>query len=239
MGDRRNRDAGVKDQPQPADQYILQECAQLRDEIWVRVQDQRSTERYTLIACAVVYSFLALQKNEIEILTTCAWYVPPVLSFLAAARWCENVRLINRIADYTKIREKQMLGPRGGWETYLKREHNGRTRSVLLSGYYFVFWLFLIFSTITIAAYQHWSLLSAWKLSAALLAVVSAAIAALALIARPWISARVSANTRGHFDAARQPVRTKSVTHVSGMKRNLCVRNGPLRRWRAREDSNL
>lgn len=195
MGDRRNLDPAVKDQPPPADQYILQECAQLRDEIWVRVQDQRSTERYMLIACAVVYSFLSLQKNptdEIQILTASAWYVPPVLSFLAAARWCENVRLINRIADYTKMREKQMLGPRGGWETYLKREHNGRTRSVLLSGYYFLFWLFLIFSTMTIAAYQHWLLLSTWKLPAALLIIVSAAIAALALIARPWIPARVS-----------------------------------------------
>lgn len=37
--------------------YILQECGQLRNEIWTRVDDQRTTERYTLVACAFIYFF--------------------------------------------------------------------------------------------------------------------------------------------------------------------------------------
>ena len=45
-----------------------------------------------LLACAVVYWFLSLRKNdfvseEVQILFACAWYVPPILAFLAAARW--------------------------------------------------------------------------------------------------------------------------------------------------------
>ena len=35
------------------------------------------------------------------------------------------------------------------------------------------------------------------------------------------------------------PLRTKSVTYVSGINRNPCGRNGPLILWRARKDSNL
>src|SRR5438067_4807228 len=37
----------------------------------------------------------------------------------------------------------------------------------------------------------------------------------------------------------RRPLRAESVTHVSDMKRNLCVRNGPVPKWRARHDSNV
>jgi hypothetical protein len=42
----------------PSEAFIFQECKQLRDEIWTRVQDQRATERYILIAFALTYSFL-------------------------------------------------------------------------------------------------------------------------------------------------------------------------------------
>jgi hypothetical protein len=38
-----------------------------------------------------------------------------------------------------------MRGPQGEWETYLKKTNNGRGPSVLLSGYYISFWLFLVF----------------------------------------------------------------------------------------------
>src|SRR5712692_3352448 len=36
----------------------------------------------------------------------------------------------------------------------------------------------------------------------------------------------------------REPLRTESVTHVSGINRNLCVRNGPADVWSGRWDSN-
>jgi hypothetical protein len=160
MSNRLNLPHAVRAHPTHSEQYIAQECGQLRDEIWTRVKDQHTTERYMLLACAVIYWFLSLHKSdsvgeEIQILFASAWYVPPVLAFLAAARWCENVRLIHQIADYTRTREGQILGPQGGWETYLKKANNGRGPSVLLSGYYISFWLFLVFSTMTIAAYQH------------------------------------------------------------------------------------
>jgi hypothetical protein len=193
MADSRTRAATGKDQSAPSEQYILQECGQLRDEIWTRVRDQRATERYMLLACAVIYWFLSLERKEplseqVQILVACAWYVPPVLAFLAVARWCENVRLIERIAEYTRWREKQTLGPPGGWEIFLDKLNNGRKFSVLLSGYYVLFWLFLIFSTMTVAAYQHAPLVTAWRLSAALLTGWLAAVAVFAVIARIGIT---------------------------------------------------
>ncbi|MDI6836990.1 MAG: hypothetical protein QMD99_14945, partial [Rhizobiaceae bacterium] len=36
-----------------------------------------------------------------------------------------------------------------------------------------------------------------------------------------------------------EPLRSKSVTYVSGIKRNLCAQNGPKIEWRTRQDSNL
>ena len=110
------------------------------------------------------------------------------LAFLAAGRWCENVRLIHHIADYTRTREEQLLGPQGGWESYLKKLNNGRGPSVLLSGYYILFWLFLVFSTMTVAVYQHAERVTAWRLSAALLIGLLATIGTLAVIARPRIT---------------------------------------------------
>jgi hypothetical protein len=199
--------------PHRSDAYILQECCQLRDEIWTRVEDQRTTERYMLLACAVIYSFLVLQdanlqgvnpqngkppSEGIRLLIACAWYVPPLLAFLAAARWCENVRLIHLIADYTELREAQIFEcPEGGWESYLKRLNKGRGPSVLVSGYYVAFWLFLVFSTMTIAAYQH-THITPWRLSAAFLIGAVATIVALAVIARPAIMmmARLRASER-------------------------------------------
>ncbi len=150
MSNRLNLPHPVKAHAAQSEQYIVQECSQLRDEIWTRVKDQRTTETYMLLACAVIYWFLSLHKSnanseEIQILFAAGWYVPPMLAFLAAGRWCENVRLINQIADYTRTREKELLGPHGGWETYLKQLNNGRGPSVLLSGYYVLFLLFLVF----------------------------------------------------------------------------------------------
>jgi len=192
MSDSINLPHAVKSELTCPEHYILHECSQLRDEIWTRVHDQRATERYMLLACAVIYSFLVLHRSEpvseeIQILLACAWYVPPMLAFLAAARWSENVRLIHQIADYTRAREQELLGQQGGWETHLKKYHNGHGPSVLLSGYYVSFWLFLIFSTMTIAAYQH-SFFATWRLPAALLIGLVAAIGALVVIARPWIT---------------------------------------------------
>jgi hypothetical protein len=41
----------------PNEAYILQECGHLRNEIWTRIEDQRTTERYTLLACSFIYFF--------------------------------------------------------------------------------------------------------------------------------------------------------------------------------------
>jgi hypothetical protein len=192
MSNRLNLPHAVKTEPTHSE-YIVQECSQLREEIWTRVKDQRMTERYMLLACAIIYWSLSLHKHdpvseEIQILFACAWYVPPVLAFLGLARWCENVRLIDQIADYTRTREGQLLGSHGGWETYLKKRNNGAGPSVLLSGHYILFWLFLVFSTMTIAAYQHAFLITTWRLSAALLIGLLAAIGTLAVIGCPRIT---------------------------------------------------
>src|SRR5262249_21700269 len=140
----------------PSAAFILQECKQLRDEIWTRVQDQRATERYILIAFALIYSFLLFQRpasEEAKVIIISAWYVPPLLAFLAAARWRENVQCIRLIADYTEKQEGWILGREGGWESYLKRMNKGQV-PVLVSGHYVAFWLFLIFCTMTIATYE-------------------------------------------------------------------------------------
>ena len=81
-----------------------------------------------------------------------------------------------------------MLGPQRGWETYLKKTNNGRGPSVLLSGYYISFWLFIVFSTMTIAAYQHALLVTTWRLPAALLTGLLATIGTWAVIGCPWIT---------------------------------------------------
>jgi hypothetical protein len=145
--------AGMK----PSEAFILQECRQLRDEIWARVHDQRATERYMLLACGVIYSVLLFKyaeaSEENQSIMMIAWYAPPLLAFLAAMRWCENVRCIRLIADYTEKQERRTLGRGGGWESYLKRMKQGRVQ-VLVSGHYVAFWLFLIFSTMTIATYE-------------------------------------------------------------------------------------
>ena len=186
MTDLLNPDQSLQHEPTLKEQYILQECSQLRDEIWVRVKDQRLTERYVLIACAVIYSFASISRTahaaspEIQFLCAWAWYVPPVLSLLALARWRESVHLICQIADYTREREKEVLGSKGGWETYLA--NSGRKLSVLSSGYYIAFWLFLIASTTALAVYQE-PLVTTWKLPAALLTGLLAAIATFGVIA--------------------------------------------------------
>jgi hypothetical protein len=53
---------------------------------------------------------------------------------------------------------------------------------------YVVFWLFLIFATMTIAAYQHALLITTWRLSAALLTGLVATIATMAVIGCPRIT---------------------------------------------------
>jgi hypothetical protein len=177
---------------EPDKAYILQECSQLRHEIWTRVDDQRKTERYTLLACAFIYFFLVSKEANpaAEEVRTLGWYVPPLLSFLAAARWREGMYMVHRIADYTETRETQILGRGGGWERYLHRLRKKRAPLVLMSGYYAAFWLLLIFSTSTIATYQH---LKTWRL--ALLIGTLAALGTLALLVGRALISRIRTYT--------------------------------------------
>jgi hypothetical protein len=174
----------------PSEAFILQECKQLRDEIWTRVQDQRATERYILIAFALIYSFLLFHEKpaseETRVIIMSAWYVPPLLAFLALARWCENVHCIHLIAHYTEKHEGQILGREGGWESYLNRMNKGQL-SVLVSGHYVAFWLFLIFCTMTIATYQLCLYLTWWRHPAAFAVAIGlfATMVALAVMAHP------------------------------------------------------
>jgi hypothetical protein len=176
--------------PKPSEAFILQECKQLRDEIWTRVQDQRATERYILIAFALIYSFLLFHEKpaseETKIIIMSAWYVPPLLAFLALARWCENVHCIQLIAHYTEKQEGKILGRKGGWESYLHRMNKGQV-SVLASRHYVAFWLLLIFCTMTIATYQLCLYLTGWRHPAAFAVAVGvvATIVALAVMAHP------------------------------------------------------
>jgi hypothetical protein len=171
----------------PPTAYILQESSQLRNEIWARVEDQRATERYMLLACAVIYSFLLFKEikseppDEIRILIGLGWFVPPLLAFLTAARWCENVRMIHLIAEYIETLEQQILGQSGGWERYLHNLRKGLGPPVLASGYYVAFWLVLVFSTTTVAVYQHWYVTS-WRMTAALIIGGLATISVLVLL---------------------------------------------------------
>jgi hypothetical protein len=174
----------------PSEAFIFQECKQLRDEIWTRVQDQRATERYILIAFALTYSFLLFHEKpaseETSVIIMSAWYVPPLLAFLALARWCENVHCIHLIAHYTEKQEGQILGREGGWESYLTRMNKGHG-SVLVSGHYVAFWLFLIFCTMTIATYELCLYLTGWRHPAAFAVAIGliATMVALVLMAHP------------------------------------------------------
>jgi hypothetical protein len=186
----------------PSDAFILQECKQLRDEIWTRVQDQRATERYILIAFALIYSFLLFRERpaseETKVIIMSAFYIPPLLAFLALARWRENVQCIQQIARYTVKHEGQILGPEGGWESHLYRMHKGRT-PVLVSMHYVVFWLFLIFCTMTIATYQL-CLYETWRdpFAIAIAIAAFATMVALAIMAHP-VRSLVSQLRQGIF----------------------------------------
>ena len=54
MSNRLNVPRAARVEPAHGEQYIMHECSQLRDEIWTRVKDQRTTETYMLLACAVM-----------------------------------------------------------------------------------------------------------------------------------------------------------------------------------------
>jgi hypothetical protein len=201
--------AGTSQITKPSEAFILQECKQLREEIWTRVQDQRATERYILIAFALIYSFLLLHEKpaseEIKVIIMSAWYVPPLLAFLTAARWCENVECIHLIADYTEKQEGRILGREGGWESYLNRMNKGRG-SVLVSGHYVAFWMFLIFCTMTIATYQLCLYLTGWRHPAAFAIAIGifATLVALAVMAHP-VRSLVSRLRQGRSDQHLRP----------------------------------
>jgi hypothetical protein len=103
------------------------------------------------------------------------------------------MHMIHLIADYTETREQEILGPTGGWESYLHWLRKSPATSVLISGYYAAFWLVLIVSTMTIAAYQNLHI-TTWRLWAALLIGTLAAMGTLGLLLGPalicWIRAR-------------------------------------------------
>src|SRR5262249_32357537 len=99
---------------------------------------------------------------------------------LALGRWCENVKCIRRIAHYTLKHEGQILGRKGGWESYLYRKNKGRV-PVLLSAHSVVFWLVLIFCTMTIATYEL-CLYQTWRHPFAFAIVIGAFATMMALV---------------------------------------------------------
>jgi len=143
--------------PAPAtDQARLEEFKILRGEIELRAAEQRSMERYVILADAAIYSVLMFPKDEAPdaLLVDLGWVLPPVIGFLALIRWRESVTMIETLAEFLRRRERELFGPAGSWEWFLHGEKRAHGAIGLFSFWYTVYWAVVIGATGALAGYK-------------------------------------------------------------------------------------
>jgi hypothetical protein len=165
-----------------ADKYGLEEFKLLRGEIELRGSEQRSMERYVVLADAAIYALLLFPEKDVKPpdtpLVNLAWSLPPLIGLLALIRWRESVRMIRHLALYLKGREHAVMGPNQGWENYLAK---ARTKGdvPIVSGWYLVFWTLLLGGTSAISAYKNLTWLN-WQ--SLVPATIAAALVGLGIV---------------------------------------------------------
>ncbi|HWG39444.1 MAG TPA: hypothetical protein VN658_02750 [Candidatus Acidoferrales bacterium] len=102
------------------EQYRLKEFEKLRDEIEATLNAAWSNERYGVIACGAVWSWLISQKIPYPTL----WALPLLI---VVAGWGRNGGLYSHLflmAEYMRTVERGFLGPQGGWDVYFDAKRN-------------------------------------------------------------------------------------------------------------------
>jgi hypothetical protein len=143
-----------------SDALELAEFNILRAEIEQRSSEGRAMERNVMIISSVIYGFLLTPKGissipdpKIDNYHDLAWYLPPLLNFLALVRWRESVLLIMALSDYIKGIERASM-KRNGWEVFLARRRNNPKKNPALSIWYIGFWCACIGGTAVVAFFH-------------------------------------------------------------------------------------
>jgi hypothetical protein len=142
-----------------SESVILEEFKALRGEIEMRGSEQRTMERYVVLADAALYSVLVFPKPEQyggdQTLRNLVWFLPPIIGFLALIRWRESVRMIDHLAEFLRRRQKQIHGAENGWEWFLHNEKRNKQAIAWFAPTYIVFWWIVIGGTAALACIQY------------------------------------------------------------------------------------
>jgi hypothetical protein len=140
------------------DQLKLEEFKILRGEIELRSSEGRTMERNVMIISAVIYGFLLTPKSGDlsaldKIYVDQAWYLPPILNFLALVRWRESMTTIVALAAYLRGIETAHMGGKGR-EAYLECLRKKRTNP-MISPWYTFFWIVIVVGPLAIGLLRH------------------------------------------------------------------------------------
>ncbi|MEA2839797.1 MAG: hypothetical protein QOF41_1127 [Methylobacteriaceae bacterium] len=141
------------------DKVAVEEFKILRGEIELRGSEQRAMERYVILADAAIYGVLVFPKEGqnagSQALHQLAWFLPPIIGFLALIRWRESVTMIDYLAEYLRRRERQINAGDVGWEWFLHREKRNEKPIGLFARTYVLFWWIVIGGTGVLACLQY------------------------------------------------------------------------------------
>src|SRR5256885_2245536 len=101
-----------------AEDFLLKEYDALRKEIDACLEEQRQLERYALVACAGIYTWIAT-NNKFAI----ALCIPPLLTVMMATRAMALWMQFGQMGAYIRMVEATLLTSTKarGWETFLER----------------------------------------------------------------------------------------------------------------------
>ncbi len=119
----------------------MREYESLRKEIEQDIQELRAVERYAVLGTAAIWTWLASTTN-LPVIFRLAWWIPLFLVILAGIRAFAIWQMMKLAALYIKQLEER-LGVEG-WETY-----SGRVKGIVVRYSSLLFWLILVFVTIT------------------------------------------------------------------------------------------
>jgi hypothetical protein len=110
----------VMAEPTIAEQYRLKEFEKLRSEIETTLNAAWSNERYGVIACGAVWSWLITQHIHLML----PWTLPLII---VIAGWGRNASLFLHLlimGEYMRVVEREVLSPSGGWDVYFDKRRN-------------------------------------------------------------------------------------------------------------------
>jgi hypothetical protein len=134
---------------------MLEEFKSLRDEIGMRGSEGRAMERYVVLADAALYSVLVFPKPEQyggdQVLHNLAWFLPPIIGFLALFRWRESIMMIGDLAAFLRVQQKEIHGGEKGWEWFVRNETRKGQSVAHFALTYIAFWWVVIAGTAALA----------------------------------------------------------------------------------------